>query len=614
MATTQIRPATADSAIDPITLEVIRHGIVSITDQIDANITRTAFSPYIYEYKDYAVGMTDADGRLIAQCNGGMPIFVADAVGSAVRDGLKIYGKERLAKGDVVICNAPSVQGQHLNNTVMYTPIHAGPDEATLIGFFAINVHWIDIGGAAVGSASYSSTDIFMEGVQYRTIKIWSKGEPIEEIYRIIEDNTRFPQELMGDIEAQLSGCFLGRDLTRRLADKFGLDTYGAAVDLILDQCEAAVRDRIRAIPDGTYEAEAFLDNDGVREMRIPIKLRVVVAGDDMTIDYSDMPPEVEGCINSGYHGGGVTTARVAFMYLIAAGEPANEGTFRPLKLVLPEGKIVSAKPTAPMGMYGTPFPTIVDTFIKAMEKALPERVTGAPFRHLLVGRLRRAHAQRTAVQLPRFRPWRLGRLRHPRRRRPVPVDGARRHAHHPDGAAGDDLPLQLRGAVAARRFRRTGPVPRRARLRQALPDAGRMRVAHQRRPHRLPALGRARRRGGRDRARRGASRRRRGADPRQQDGRSGAAAGRSGAGRNRRRRRVRPRPRSAGRGGRARRAARLRLARRGRFGLRRRSRRKDARGRRGRDRARPVRHAAASRRHVTAAERWRARLDAPLK
>ena len=372
--------STQARTIDPVTLEVIRHGIVSITDQIDANITRTAFSPYIYEYKDYAVGMTDAEGRLIAQCNGGMPIFVADAVGSAVRDGLRIYGPARLHDGDVIVCNAPSVQGQHLNNTVMYTPIHAGPGKRTLIGFFAINMHWIDIGGAAVGSASYSSTDIFMEGIQYRSIKIWSKGEPIEEIYRIIEDNTRFPQELMGDIEAQLGGCFLGRDLTQRLADKFGIDTYRAAIDLILDQCEAAIRARIRAIPDGTYEAESFLDNDGAGDTPVPIKVRVIVAGDEMTVDYSDVSPEVAGCINSGYHGGGVTTARIAFMYLIAAGEPANEGTFRPLKLVLPEGKLVSARPTAPMGMYGAPFPTIVDTFIKALETALPARVTGAHF------------------------------------------------------------------------------------------------------------------------------------------------------------------------------------------------------------------------------------------
>src|SRR5438874_7762805 len=149
------------STVDPITLEVIRHGLVSIANQIDANIKRTAFSPYIYEYNDFAVGITDADGRLIAQCTGGMPPFVADSVGMAVRDGLDIYGTARLHHGDVVLCNHAAVQGQHLNNTVMYTPIHVGPGGETLIGFFAINVHWIEIGGIQT-----NSTDIFMEGLQ----------------------------------------------------------------------------------------------------------------------------------------------------------------------------------------------------------------------------------------------------------------------------------------------------------------------------------------------------------------------------------------------------------------------------------------------------------------
>src|SRR6266849_11202774 len=127
--------------IDPITLEVIRHGLVSITNQIDANIKRTAFSPYIYEYNDFAVGLVGAEGQLVAQCTGGMPPFVADSVGMAVRDGLSIYGRERLHYGDVVLCNHAAVQGQHLNNTAMYTPIYAGPGCTTLIGFFAINVH-----------------------------------------------------------------------------------------------------------------------------------------------------------------------------------------------------------------------------------------------------------------------------------------------------------------------------------------------------------------------------------------------------------------------------------------------------------------------------------------
>src|SRR5271157_1755876 len=117
MASARIRPV--EGSLDPITLEVIRHGLISATSQVDANITRTAFSPYIYEYKDYAVGLVDAEGNLIAQNTGAMPIFVADSVGMAVRDGLAIYGRERLHHGDVLICNHASVQGQHLNNVVM---------------------------------------------------------------------------------------------------------------------------------------------------------------------------------------------------------------------------------------------------------------------------------------------------------------------------------------------------------------------------------------------------------------------------------------------------------------------------------------------------------------
>jgi N-methylhydantoinase B len=364
------------AAIDPITLEVIRHGLVSITNQIDANIKRTAFSPYIYEYNDFAVGLVGAEGQLVAQCTGGMPPFVADSVGMAVRDGFAIYGRERLHDGDVVLCNHAAVQGQHLNNTVMYTPIYAGTERATLIGFFAINVHWIEIGGIQT-----NSTDIFMEGLQLRSIKLWSKGEPIEEVYRIIENNTRMPQELMGDIAAQLAGCLLGRDLTAQLANKYGIATFNRAVALILDQSEAAARAFIRAMPDGVYRTETYLDNDrSGGEEPVPIIVKVTVDGDELTVDFTDIAGQANGPINSGYYGGGQTIARVAFKYLLGAAEMANEGTFRPIKLVLPQGKLISADPTAPMFMYPTPFPTVIDAVIKALETALPARVPGGHF------------------------------------------------------------------------------------------------------------------------------------------------------------------------------------------------------------------------------------------
>src|SRR6185436_19050402 len=362
--------------LDPITLEVIRHGLVSITNQIDANIKRTAFSPYIYEYNDFAVGLVGADGQLIAQCTGGMPPFVADSVGMAVRDGLQIYGKARLHHGDVVLCNHAAVQGQHLNNTVMYTPICAGPGRTTLIGFFAINVHWIEIGGI-----QSNSTDIFMEGLQLRSIKLWSKGEPIEEVYRIIENNTRMPNELLGDIAAQLAGCLLGRDLTAELAEKYGIATFAQAVERILDQSEAAARDFIRSMPDGEDRCDTWLDNDrSGSDEPVPIKVKVTVAGDALTVDFSEIAEQAKGAINSGYYGGGQTIARVAFKYLIGADEMANEGTFRPIKLVLPLGKLISADPTAPMFMYPTPFPTVIDAVIKALENALPARVPGGHF------------------------------------------------------------------------------------------------------------------------------------------------------------------------------------------------------------------------------------------
>ena len=367
---------TRPASIDPITLEVIRYGLISTCNQIDANIKRTAFSPYIYEYNDFAVGLTDIDGRLVAQCTGGMPPFVADSVGTAVRDGLQIYGLDRLHYGDVIVCNHAAVQGQHLNNTVMYTPIAEHADgTGKLIGFFAINVHWIDIGGTMT-----HSNDIFMEGLQLRSVKMWSKGEPIEEVYRIIENNTRLPTELMGDIQAQLAGCFLGRSLVSGLIEKYGADTFRTAIEIILDQAEAAARAHIRALPDGEYIHETWLDNDGEGDKPIPIKVKVVIAGDEITVDYTGLADQAKGSINSGYHGGGLTTARVAFRYLVAPDEPANEGLFRPLKLILPMGKILSADPTAPMANYPMPFPTVIDAVIKALEKALPERVTGGHF------------------------------------------------------------------------------------------------------------------------------------------------------------------------------------------------------------------------------------------
>jgi N-methylhydantoinase B len=198
----------------------------------------------------------------------------------------------------------------------------------------------------------------------------------VRDIYRIVEDNTRFPQMLMGDLESQLAGCLRGRDMMAALVEKYGLDSVRGAITLMWDRSEAAARAAIRKLPDGVYENESFLDNDGLDfDKRVPIKVVVTVAGDEMTVDFSGVAEQVRGSINSGRHGGAETAARIAFKYLAAPDEPANDGSFRALKVVIPDGKFLSAGNNAAMAMYSSPIPTVIDTVVGAMVKAAPDRL-----------------------------------------------------------------------------------------------------------------------------------------------------------------------------------------------------------------------------------------------
>jgi N-methylhydantoinase B len=367
------------SPIDPITIEVIRRRLVAISDEVDVNITRTAFSPYIYEYKDYAVGTVAANGDLICQCTAGMPVFVADVMRAAVLDGLELYGADKIHDGDIIVTNYAGTIGQHLNNVTMYTPIFA-PQREQLIGFMVVVMHWIDVGGRDVGSLSKFATDIFQEGIQFRTVKLRSRGEPVPEMYRMIEHNTRFPVEMMGDINSQIGGCLLGRDGVAELAGRYGVETFLGALEAIWDQSEAVARAAIAAIPDGTYTAEATLDNDGLNPGSLPCRVTVIVAGDEMTIDLSALPAEVKAPMNAGRSGGGSTVARLAFRYLLLPEGDANEGTFRPLRLNLPEGTIVSARPTSAMGSYNAALPMLIDLVIRALGQAVPDRVAAGHY------------------------------------------------------------------------------------------------------------------------------------------------------------------------------------------------------------------------------------------
>ena len=205
----------------------------------------------------------------------------------------------------------------------------------------------------------------------------------------------------MGDIEAQLAGCLLGPRPDRALADKYGVATFSPRVD---DDprpvAKRAARAKIRAIPDGTYAAESFLDNDGDGDDADPdqgARHRRRRRDDGRLFGHGRASARARSI--PAIYGGGQTTARVAFKYLIATDEPANEGTFRPLKLILPAGKLVSAAPTAPMGNYSSPFPTVIDTFIKALEHGAAGARDRRAFRHVLVAAFHRPARRRRAFQ-----------------------------------------------------------------------------------------------------------------------------------------------------------------------------------------------------------------------
>jgi N-methylhydantoinase B len=357
----------------PITVEVVRNAIVAYADEMANALSKAAYNMMIYEVRDYCCGLIDTQARMISQNRGGLPIFLAD-LGVAVEDGIKRYGLDGFAPGDVVVMNQGEVCGQHLNNVVVYSPcFHDGE----IVGFAANRAHWVDIGGMRQGFGSTGSTDIYAEGLQMRSLKIYEAGKRNETLWQIIRDNVRYPDSALGDLRAQIASCQLGARRYGELLARYGRDTVEACIAKIWDQAEMAARRVVEQIPDGSYTAESFLDNDGRNKTPVRVKVTVKIEGSQMTVDFSEMNPQVPSPMNSG-KSGGIAGARVAFKALTSPDLDVNEGCFRPLSVVLPEGTIVSAKPPSAIGLWSISLPTVIDTILKALAPAMPHMIPAA--------------------------------------------------------------------------------------------------------------------------------------------------------------------------------------------------------------------------------------------
>lgn len=361
--------------MDPITREVISSSLLAYADEMTNNFWRTSYSYMNYEMRDYAVGLVDSAGRIVTQSRFTHPAFTAD-LGFVVNAALKELGDEGLEEGDVIVSNDPVSQGQHLNNVVVFTPYML---EGKPFMFSCVRAHWQDVGGGAIGSGATNSTEIFQEGIQLNAVKVHRKGAVDKSVIRIIKYNTRFPELVLGDLNAQIAACKIGLRRIGELLKKYSVNEIEQAVHETWDMCDRAARNAIRDIPTGEYTAESFLDDDGVERGKVvPIRVKVKVADEHMTIDFSDISDQVKGSLNSGYFGGAMNVARIAFKCLTTPHLPSNEGCFRALEVICPPGKLLHALPPAALGDWAVPFPTVLDTIFRSLAPAIPHRIPAA--------------------------------------------------------------------------------------------------------------------------------------------------------------------------------------------------------------------------------------------
>ena len=355
--------------LDPVTLEVIRNALPAVANEMAADLQRTSYNMMIYEVRDFCTALVNPDGELISQNVGGVSHFVAD-LGVIITDGMKRYGRDGFKPGDVIITNHQAVAGQHLNNVVIYMPYFY---RGELLMFAMVRAHWIDVGGTSTGfGAGPQVADPWLEGLQLDQLKIYQEGKLDETLYRVIKDNIRFPESSLGDMKSQMAACRLAARRMDELFDKYGKDTMLAAIAQIFDETETKCRNVVAQLPDGTYEAEAALDDDGVRKGEpVRIHVKVTVHQGEMTIDLSGCSPERKAGINSRTLAG----ARVAYKALTGPLDPVNEGSFRALQVIVPEGSIMMARFPAPMASWSIIVPMVVDCIVKALAQPMQDRV-----------------------------------------------------------------------------------------------------------------------------------------------------------------------------------------------------------------------------------------------
>ncbi|MGG7646108.1 hydantoinase B/oxoprolinase family protein [Rhodovulum sp. YNF3179] len=359
------------AAIDPITLAVLAGRMEQIADEMDATLFRAAFNPIIAEAHDASHGLYHADtGETLVQGKNGLPIFVgvmAFAV-KAVIDKAAAQGGPR--DGDVWIFNDAHIGGTHLSDMRLVRPYFR---DGALFCWLASVGHWHDVGGAVPGNYNPSATEVFQEAVVLPPVRLVKGGEVQTDVLDILMRNTRLPLSAEGDLNGQLGALDLGVRRLDALLDEYGGETVSAALSTLSDRAETLLREEVAGLPDGRWEAQDFLDNDGISDAALPINVALEVRGDRLKLDFTGTAGQAAGPINIA-RPTAIACVYVAIKHIFPT-LPANAGVMRPIEIEIPEDCLLSAEFPAPTGGYTETILRMIDVIFSAAAQAAPERV-----------------------------------------------------------------------------------------------------------------------------------------------------------------------------------------------------------------------------------------------
>lgn len=353
--------------VDAVTVEVVRNYMQSAARQMRNVLVRASCNPVIYEIVDFSQALYNVRAELIAE-GPGLPHFMG-TLRFAIQNVMRYVGEDNVRDGDAFLCTYPYWTGSHSQDATVVRPIFV---EGRIFGYAASKAHWMDIGAKDIYGTD--TTDIWQEGLQIYGAKVRDAGAPNREVLEIVRANTRLPDSVLGDLNAQIAACELGARRVMELAAKYGAATVATAFDAILDHGERLTRQAIRAAPDGEWSAGGALDSNGLSSDPVPIKVTVRIQGDELTVDTTGSAPQQAGPTNAPY-AATVAFSRLAVKRIMLPGFDANEGCFRPLQVIAPPGTIFNANPPAPVFQYGQHAAVMGELLMIALAQAMPERV-----------------------------------------------------------------------------------------------------------------------------------------------------------------------------------------------------------------------------------------------